>query len=100
MKKKREFESLPFLDAGRPASVKQTEEDAKPETANQPRQIKSYEVLRGYYDDTRERRSVRITTCLTPSVHERLKKIAADSHDSVNNIINMVVEQYIEKLDS
>lgn len=99
MKKKREFDSLPFLDAGRPASVEQLEEDVKQET-NQPRQVKSYEVLRGYFDDTRERRSVRITTCLTPSVHERLKKIAADSHDSVNNIINMVVEQYIERLDS
>lgn len=97
--KKREFDSLPFLDAGRPASVEQLEEDVKQET-NQPRQVKSYEVLRGYFDDTRERRSVRITTCLTPSVHERLKKIAADSHDSVNNIINMVVEQYIERLDS
>ena len=97
--KKREFDSLPFLDAGRPASVEQPEEDVKQET-NQPRQVKSYEVLRGYFDDTRERRSVRITTCLTPSVHERLKKIAADTHDSVNNIINMVVEQYIERLDS
>lgn len=97
--KKREFDSLPFLDAGRPASVEQLEEDVKQET-NQPRQVKSYEVLRGYFDDTRERRSVRITTCLTPSAHERLKKIAADTHDSVNNIINMVVEQYIERLDS
>ena len=112
MKSKKNFKPLPFLEmaerepdvetpakkeTGRPEEG-QPEEFMRPLPAPSVRP-KSYEVLRDYLDENRERRNVRITTCLTPSVHTRLKELAVKSRNSVNNIIHMIIEQYLEYID-
>lgn len=112
--KAKNFKPLPFLEMTQleteteeTPGIKQTQaapDEGQPEGFMRPLPVsstrpKSYEVLRDYLDENRERRNVRITTCLTPSVHMRLKELAAKSRNSVNNIIHMIIEQYLEYID-
>lgn len=45
----------------------------------------------------RETKSTRLNLVIKPSTAEQLKKIAAMNQSSVNGIINLVLEDYIER---
>lgn len=84
-KKDREFRNLPFLQSERSGSL----------AAAKSR--KSFELLRDYMSAERERRSTRLTICMTPSLASIVKDIAEQTGDSVNNLINMILEEHIEE---
>lgn len=50
-----------------------------------------------YIPPARETRSSRLNLVIKPSTAEQLRKIAAMHQSSVNGIINLVLEDYIER---
>ena len=64
------------------------------ETSDKPQKITESQKAKPIYPETR---SKRLQLLLTPSLHDNLKKIAQSENRSLNDLINSILESYLNK---
>ena len=59
-------------------------------------QLTDTQIKALYFADERERRTKRISLTMTPSLYDKIAAMATKKGDSVNNMINVILEAGVE----
>ena len=73
-----------------------TEEELPPNVKDILSQLTDSQIQALYFANERERRTKRISVTMTPSLYDKIAVMAVRKGDSVNNMINIILEEGVQ----